>query len=124
MSYRLGADSETGSRSKLLRIAQTKFLSCIQDLMRSAFRSTEVDKLIDIIHDAGRPEDVQRDYAATQGPYGEAVRLRDLVNMIGRLSTATAIESVARMALVLKKDLTVRMPCRHRTWDFAPPAPE
>jgi hypothetical protein len=42
-------------------------LSCIQDLMRSAFRRAEVDKLIDIVHDTGRPEDVQRDYAATQG---------------------------------------------------------
>ena len=50
MSDRLGAEPEAGSRSQLLGIAQTKFFSGVQDLMRSAFRRTEVDKLIDIVH--------------------------------------------------------------------------
>ena len=65
----------------------------INDLMATAFRGAEIDKFIDVVHDAGLAHNLQRDETATERAYSETVWACIAVHVIGRFpSTATVHE--------------------------------
>ena len=88
----MGADSNSARRSQFFQIVKTELPPGVDDVVVLAHGSSQIDKFIDIVHDAGFPHDVQPNDRAAQGSDGKTVGVDGAEHMICRSAPSSALD--------------------------------
>ena len=86
----MGADPQSRLGTEFLEIVETKFFACVDDLMADGFGRAEINKFIDLVHDAAFTHELQRQHAAAHGADGQAVGARATKHIIACFTPAAA----------------------------------
>ena len=90
MAHRLPADSYSGSRAETIQCTEIRIPSGEKHVVVFAFGSAEETKFVELVVHPGFIEDCRRDETARWKTDGQAVRAGSSIDMVCRLSAATA----------------------------------